>query len=1062
MADERNNGYNGPGADIPDQGEQLSFDTSAYTPYEGNSVQSGESYDDSVQMQEEIPDGGYFEDLNSQSDDTYQDYADQNGAEDLNMYATGAGEGSAPGFSDAYDEDYGGYNQGNAEGYSDDYDGEEVYYEEATPKKKRGFFGFGRKDKKKKNKKKLPDYDESDDSYYGVQLKPIDEYRKGYNAVTGEFAIGEDAYATLFDDSKKAIDNEVEKNFEQLRNERRSRVADAVQSAGMNKDELEDELGIVAPMPVSSFSADPYTRQHGVNVEGQRNQEDLPEFQRAQLEAINQEQTMEVKLNVANDTMEIQRVTPEDLEAPVSNETVDKILDDAPEAPEDNQETQNEEIPVQNINEQETVEFTPPVNEDVQQEATELNPDEEPYVTDEEMVQSSQDLEQTMQVSHDEIIEGRGTQNVPDGARVPHEYREKGIPTHVINADVLQSALLSETQQLEQAIGIEHEKKSGTRAKKREKSQPYDEYENAIPETQESIDDYTGPEDAKSISNELRGDMREMTMRMMISGVCTAILTVVNLIFGSNFASADDVGSGPTIYIVLTLIFAGVAIGVCYKTIIGGLKALFMFEANSDSGIAIAALGILVQTVTAIFFTQEVARGSLHLYAVVLTAMLFVNTAGKLTMVRRIHSNFRFVSSREQKYAVRNFDDHNTAIKMTKDAVAEDPAIAYQHPTGFLKRFLELSYCPDPAESASRTIAPIGLILSLVLCIACLLITGNMPSAISALAAALLASVAVGNMLAVNLPMSRLAKTARRAGAMVIGYEGVAEIGSSNAVMIDAGEIFPKGTVVLNGIKTYGSRETVQDTILAASALVNEVHGPLTGVFEQVITENEETLPDIENISYEDGNGIVGRVGGKKIYIGNRNLLINHRLEPPAREDETQYANGNRQVVYIAADAEVVAMMIVTYSADRRRKNELQRLEDNGVSIVVRTTDSNVTPVMLSKLFEVDVNSVVILDSELAKVSKKLAETEVPRSDALVATKGRVESMMNVVSLCINSLRQTNLIVALQTGAVILGFLLVAFLACFSAIKQLTSFALFMFELVALLIIIVIPRLRKP
>ena len=156
----------------------------------------------------------------------------------------------------------------------------------------------------------------------------------------------------------------------------------------------------------------------------------------------------------------------------------------------------------------------------------------------------------------------------------------------------------------------------------------------------------------------------------------------------------------------------------------------------------------------------------------VVSAILFVNSIGKLTMIRRIHSNFRFVTSREQKYSVRLYGDHNTALKMAKDCVAETPVIAYQCRTGFLKRFLELSYRPDPSESSSQLLAPIGLLASLVLCIATLLITRSVPTAISAFAAASCACVAVSNMLAVNLPVSRLCRTARRAGAMVVGYEG--------------------------------------------------------------------------------------------------------------------------------------------------------------------------------------------------------------------------------------------------------------------------------------------------
>lgn len=962
----------------------------------------------------------------------------QPGAEDLNQYAPGSTE--LPPEEPAQD-----------------------YYEEEPPeekpKKKIGDL-FSRK---KKKKKRAPDFDESDDMYYGIQIKPIDEYRKGYNAVTGELDMETDTYASLFDDSKKAIDDEVEKNFEQLRRERRSRVTEAVQSAGMDESEIEEELGFVASMPVTPFGADPYTRQHGVGVEGSKTDKELPEFQKAQLSSIEKkDQTMEIKLNVLNDTLELQKTHGD---SPVTEETVHQVLEQAPPVTEEEFFSEEAVSPPAEPEEpapteqQETTGFQSSAEKPVR--SRQSNP-----VSASQTNKKPAPSENTLS---DTIIEGRPVAQIPSVSSI-YEYRERGIPTHIINADILQSALLSEARDIEKTKQLEQEQieKQQRRIKPRPVPQVVqdDEYENIRINTiedmeQESIEDYTGPEDAKSISNELRGDMHDLTMRMMITGACTVILTLINLIFSGTFASADEIGSAPVIYIALTLVFLAAAIAVCFKTIVNGLKALFMFNANSDSGVAIAAVGVVVQTLAGLFFTEDIAKGSLHLYAVMLTVILFANAAGKLTMIRRIHSNFRFITSREQKYAVQSYDDYNTALKMAKDVVAEKPLIAYQSRTGFLKRFLEFSYKADPAETASQMIAPIGLISSLVLCIACLLLTSSVPAALSALAAALLASVSISNMLAVNLPISRLTKRARRAGAMIVGYEGVEELGNVNAIMVDANELFPRGTVVLNGIKTYGDRTTVQDVILAASALVNEVGGPLSGVFEQVINENEDALPEVEKYKYEDGKGISGYVDGQRIYIGNRTLLINHRIDPPAQEDETQYSNGNRQVVYIAADMQVIAMMIITYSADRRRKNELQRLEENGVSVIVHTTDPNVTAPMVSKLFDIDNNSVTVLDGELGKVCKDLTEREIPRSDALVATKGRVESMMNVVSLCVSSKRQMNLIVALQTGAVILGFLLVAFMACFGAMHQLSSFTLFAFELICMLLIIFIPKMTR-
>lgn len=880
---------------------------------------------------------------------------------------------------------------------------------EKPKKKKKGLFG---------RKKKVPDFDEGEDMYYGIQLKPIDEYRKGFDPATGEINMAEESFKALFDDSKKAIDDEVEENFQRLQKERRRRVAQAVQTAGVDEEQIADEFGVVAPMPVTAFAADPYAKQHGIDVEGT---DDVHDIQKAMLETSG-DRTMEIKLNVLNDTMEIQRV--KDVPA-VSEESVNKIMESAEaEQPESGEEyhelPQNE--PVELSGESAT--------------EPEKKPEAEPVIT------------------------GRPLGEIPQVASI-YEYRSRSIPTHVINADVLQSALLSESEELKRTADEEEQKqiprRSRVRSKKPEEEQETD--ENVMDST-ESIDDYTGPEDAKSISHELRASMSSLTLRMMVTGICTVLLALVNLIFGGSFSGGES-DSSAVVYVVLTVVFTGVAIGICWRTVVNGLKALFEFNANSDSAAAVAAVAVALQTLSAIFFRTEITDGKLHLYAVVLSAIMFVNTAGKLTMIRRIHSNFRFVTSKEQKYTVRTYDDYNTSLKMAKDTTAEKPLVAYQCKTGFLKRFLELSYMPDPSESASQMLAPIGLISSLVLCIVCLLITRSVPTAISAFAAAACACVAVANMLSVNLPISRLCKTARRAGAMVVGYEAVEQLGDVNAVMVDAEDIFPRGTVVLGGIKTFGDRAGAEKAIMAASALMKEVGGPLAGVFDQVISENEDSLPEVENISYEADGGIIGRVNGEKIYIGNRSLLINNRIDVPAREDESQYAAGNKVVVYIAVEAAVSAMMVLTYSADRRKKNELQRLEDSGISVLIRTTDPNVTTQMVSRLFGIDSSSVSILDGDLGETAKKLAGTSIPRADAVVATKGRMESMMSVISACVEEKRTAGLVVAIQNAAVILGFVLVAFMACFGGMRQLSSFVLFLFEVFWLLVILVLPKLRK-
>jgi len=1034
------------------------------------------------------------------------------------------------------------------------------------------------KKKKKKRRslfswrKKVPDFDENeDDMYYGIQLKPIDEYRLDGEAPP----LGEEGYKALFDDSM-SIDGEVEENFQRLQQERRRRVAEAVQSVGMDEEQIADEFGVAAPAPVTSFAADPYAQQHGLAPEGAAAQGEIADLQRAMLEG---SQTMELKLNVLNSTIELQKI--EDSQA-VSEDVVEEILasaaaqrlehsepvgtyQEAPQPPqaeytprepaagqrpeysepvstyqEAPQTPQAEYVPREPAAGQRP-EYSKPVNpyrEAPQPPQAEYTPREpaagqrpeysEPVGTYQEVPQPPQaeysepvgtyqeapqppqaeyapqrppepepvrayreepqqaappqpPQEKTRELSQEEMAAMRaarqdkqaqqeaGAAPRPEPPRpvqeVPYvnnifEYRSRNIPTHIINADALQSAILSESESLQRLKDMAEGKPAPRRRPRKKPDEDLPEAPPPAENTGESIDDYTGPEDARSISNELRGEMHGLSLRMMITGACTVLLALVSIVCRSRFSPKGS-DSWPLAYVVLSLVFLVVAVGMCYKTVGGGLKALFTAKTSSDSGVAIAAAAALVQTVSAIFFRDRLAEGGLHLYAMVVSGLLFLNTAGKLTLIRRIHSNFRFLASREDKYAVRLFDDYNTSLKMTKDCVAEKPLIAYQCRTGFLKRFLELSYLPDPSESASQTLAPLGLLASLCLCVACLLITKDVPSSIGAFTAACTASVAAANMLSVNLPVSNMCKTIRRAGGMAVGYEAVERLGDVNAVIADAGELFPTGTVKLDGIKTFGARMFSEEAIMAASALMREVGGPLTGVFDQVISENEDVLPQVEKFTYESGAGVVGRVDGRTVYIGNRGLLINHRLEAPSREEETQYASGSKNLIYIAVDAQVAALLVLSYAADRRRKNELQRLEDSGISVLVRTTDPNVTVALVSRLFGIDSASVGILDGPLGETAQSLIGETVPRADALAATKGRMESLMSLVAACVEQKRTAGILVAIQTTAAILGFVLVAALSCFNSVSTLSALILFVYQLFFVAVLTILPRFRR-
>lgn len=587
--------------------------------------------------------------------------------------------------------------------------------------------------------------------------------------------------------------------------------------------------------------------------------------------------------------------------------------------------------------------------------------------------------------------------------------------------------------------------------------------EDNLPVEQDELDDYSLPSDAPSISHDLGSSLGKMYLRLAVTAI-SGVLLFINGFLGemTGLLPAEisfDFGVQP--YLIVNLVFLLIACAFSITPILNGIKGLFTLQANSDSAVAVASIAAIIQSVALFFSPQDITSGNLHLYSSLTVLALFLNTAGKVNMLKRIIKNFRYVSSPDQKQAVQLFDDHNTALQMTKGCVMDAPVVAYQTKTNFLKHFLKLSYDPDPSEQSSQTLAPILFICSLVLCMVTLYLSRDVYQTLSAFAAATCISVPFVNMLSTNLPLSRISKIALRCGGMIVGFPAVEQFSNTNAVMVDAKDLFPRGTVILNGIKTFAGQR-IDEAIVDATALMCSVGGPLSDLFDQIIQSRRDMLPKIDRTEYEDGKGVSGWVSGRRIFIGNRELLEAHGIEPPSHDYEEKYISGGKKIVYLAAGGELVAMFIISYNSDRRRAMELRRMEDNGISLVVRTCDPNITPELLAECFGLDAHSINVLPQRLGEVYTGLTAKPQERTDALMATKGRPTAMMRMLVACVRQRSNITIAVALQNVAVILGFALVAFLTCYSGLQQLSTTALLAYELFWTAAILFVPRMRKP
>ncbi|MCI1952395.1 MAG: hypothetical protein LKJ50_06450 [Clostridiales bacterium] len=583
--------------------------------------------------------------------------------------------------------------------------------------------------------------------------------------------------------------------------------------------------------------------------------------------------------------------------------------------------------------------------------------------------------------------------------------------------------------------------------------------EEALPKEVQEVEDYSNSNDAPAIFHDLNANLRKLSLRLGVTGISTILL----LIFGwlGEFGFFGFQRLNITVYLICNVIFTTIAFVFCGATIWNGLKSLFRFHANSDSAVAIAAIAALVQSIMAFFMQTRFSSGSLNLYASVATAALFLNTLGKFSMIKRINKNFHFVVSPDKKYAVTLFEDYNTGLQLADGCTMDTPVIAYQTETNFLSHFLRLSYEDDPSDRANQTIAPVAFLASLVLCIITLVLTKDVVTAFTAFAAATCITTPFMNLLAVNLPLARISRIASQCGGMVIGFPAVQHFCESNAVMMDSQDLFPKNTVILNGIKTF-KNTSIDDSLMEAAALMIAAHSPLSSLFDQVIHTQHKKLPEVEKFSYTDGQGLSGWINGHRVFVGNRELLSAHKIEPPEEAIEQKYIQGGKKLVYLAIGGELIAMLIITYSCDRRRLQELRRMENNGISLILRNCDPNITPTFLAELFGLDPNGIRVLPERLGALYVSRTHEVCDEKPAMIATKGRPTALMRLVTACVRERGNISIAIVLQNVAVVLGFIMVALLTCYSGLQQISTMSLIVYEFFWAMVIWLVPKLRKP
>ena len=575
------------------------------------------------------------------------------------------------------------------------------------------------------------------------------------------------------------------------------------------------------------------------------------------------------------------------------------------------------------------------------------------------------------------------------------------------------------------------------------------------------IEEYSSKNDERESRSEINNNYRKLTFRSIIVAIGLVFSITLDILVGVISETFMSMPFGWLLVAFLNAIILCVCVVACYVPIINGLIPLRHFKANSDTSLAVASFAGILQAFVSFFSPQSFINGYLHYYTTLVILGLLLNCIGRMLIITRVHDNFKFIMKNPELYAGKIYTDERNAKRMFMGAPLNKPLIAYRKKTKFLSNFLQLSYAPDPSENIASKIAPITSVVAIVAALLYAFIGGGVAEGASAFVLFAIILTPVCQLVAVNLPIKKLCSAVVKKGSMVTSYESVKQFCDTNAIIVDANDLYPSGTVTMSGIKTF-SGSKVDDAIRGAAAVMFAVKAPMSSMFDNIIKSKRDTLPHVESVIYEDGLGLVGWVAGQRILLGNRRLLEAHGIKVPSVEYEKKYTDKSKQAVYLSLGGELVAMFIVTYKGSSYIAEELRNLEQNGVTILVRTIDSNITQDRIAEDFGVFYRSVKILPTGLGNITKEMTDTPDEETRAYIATKGGIQSFARAISGCIRIKSNVTLSIFLQMAGIILGFVLVGVITFISGIARLNILELLIMYVFCIIVGIVAPTIRKP
>ena len=544
--------------------------------------------------------------------------------------------------------------------------------------------------------------------------------------------------------------------------------------------------------------------------------------------------------------------------------------------------------------------------------------------------------------------------------------------------------------------------------------------------------EYSSPAERASVHKMLSDAAKKATTSLLCVGGVALVMIILNLIpaIASKLSIETQMFvEGSTAMCVINAVLLIAAVALDSGKFVDGLTAIARKKITSSTAVSLSVVVALLQNTLAAVIGGNGTETAVFSAAAVI-AVLIGKLADKMD-AERILGNFEVCAYKYEHnmYAVHPFENESEIFELGRGLMMGNAELLYSSKLAFPSDFVKNSKTDVSDRKLMQILLPAAFGAAAVVAIIAGIFEKSVMSAFSAFAGTFCMSAPV---FSAFIP-AFIARSSNHglniSGTMIASLDAAEKTASANAVVLDSADIFDRSRCTMHGMKDFKNIR-IDDVLLYAAAMIIKSGGPLRESFEQVVDGRQDLLPSVKELVYEDKLGIAARIHNQKVLLGNRNLLVHHNIEVPEKALEERYSHSGRKVMYLAVAGKIAALFVVSYAVDKNLEGYLKLLESNGIQILVRTNDVNVTEELIAESFGMPQQNFKVLSSVAGRLFKRRRDAVSDKLPSRIVHDGTAFSMLKAVAASCNIVTKKKLGAVLQIVFSAIAFILCAALYC--------------------------------